>query len=301
MTPSPKSSLARRVPAPDGPAPRALERHAAWALGGVVCRVVRAEALTEDDGRQARRYWRRYTELLEPRSPEEDDAKVLEFLRLQDEIVFVHAHEGGPMIGLFTFGVRDVPHDGRTVRAVNLSAFLDPELRGTNHTRWEISSYLLRHKLAAPWTELYACFGSHSPKSYVAMARNAAVCWPSAFAPTPAPMNAVMRALERSFYGGAVDPETGLVRVGNRLTASEAALAPDARTRADTQRFLAMNPQYTDGVLLFVVLPVDLANVRSCTARIAQNAWRRAVRRWGRAPEPTDELTPPRRLRARGL
>ncbi|MDX1538350.1 hypothetical protein [Arsukibacterium sp.] len=143
-----------------------------------------------------------------------------------------------------------------TTVLIQASAGFLPEYRqGGNTFQFSIAESF-KCWLRRPWRKLYYADTMLSPAMYRAIAKKTAIIWPHPKRTAPAEL------FERFNQSGEISQQTltrCLVQVGRVSNYSGSELAAfKASNKPEIQYFQFINPNYNNGVALFVIIPVNL-------------------------------------------
>lgn len=199
-------------------------------------------------------------------------------LRSKDACVLIRDRVTRALLGIGGIAVHEARHEGRAQRLIFVgNTFFRDGLRGQSLIQRLGFETFLRTRLKHPLDDIWLCFDTYSYKSYLMLPRNFVTFWPRRDQPTPSWVQELLESFARVHYGGAWDPERGIVRGDPRRRLREGVASVDEAllTDPDIRFFVEKNPGYARGDQLPVLVPLNASNWMA----VAGNAVRRARQR----------------------
>ena len=161
---------------------------------------------------------------------------------------------------------------------------IQPKYWGQHALHRAVLGELLRWKLRHPLTPLYWHLICSGYRTYLTLVRNFPVHWPHHRRPTPAWELGLLDSIGRARYGGAWQPDLGVVSPGAPkpvLKAAVAPITPDLLALPEIALFVRANPGYSNGDELAMIARLDAAAVTGMVGK-----WLRKALRGRRARHP---------------
>ena len=197
-------------------------------------------------------------------------------LREKDDVILLIDRNLGTLAGFSTIRAYERTVLGRRVTVVfSGDTICDARYWGQRALHGAFLRWVLRRKLAHPFTPLYWFLISKGYKTYLLLARNFPEHWPRHDRATPPWQAALLDELARERYGDAWQPERGILSFTVPHGRLRAAVAPIGEAeRGDPQiRFFAdRNPRAAEGDELCCLGRVDAALVLNYLGRNVRRA-----------------------------
>lgn len=172
---------------------------------------------------------------------------------------------GGRIVGFSTNWKRTLAlSDGR--RATFLfsgDTVVEKEYWGTRLLQMAFFWYILRAKLASPFSPVYWMLISKGYKTYLMMRSNFPNSFPSAEGSIDASTRAVIDEFYSRRFGAAYQPETGLIAFDTPHGAVKEGIAappPQLASDPEVRFFMKANPRYQEGVELACLAQVRFSD-----------------------------------------
>jgi hypothetical protein len=161
------------------------------------------------------------------------------------------------------------PDSGREVLLLSTHhAAMEPSLRGRNLLQMACLRLYLGLRARHPLTPIYWLFDTYSYKSYLAMTRTFARCWPRPGAPLPAVEAALVDRLMARAHPDIWMKERGVLAWRARaLRPGVADVDAAALDDPDVRFFAQANPGHARGDCLVCLCPLDARNLAGAALR----------------------------------
>jgi len=202
-------------------------------------------------------------------------APFLEAVRQTDDVFLGRERGDGSVRAFVAARALEVDWRGRRYGILyGAYAGIDPTFRGGHVIQRAGLATFLKYRRRHPLRPAYFLMMSSTYKSYLLMARNLAVFWPSRHRPTPERERALVDLVMPQVAGRDWDPSTGVVRRHGMLRYLEGVVSDDGdQGDPDVAFYGAMNPLQHEGDSLACIAPLGVKNWSVMACRAARRTW----------------------------
>jgi hypothetical protein len=176
--------------------------------------------------------------------------------------------DDGAFAGFSSAAVLRVAHEGREHAVFTAPVFIDTRYKGGHVSGFFGLTEALRFKVREPRTPLAYLSVTSTPASYRLFTTTMRRVFPSSRAPTPAPIDALVREVARLRGLTLVDRSSWLVHgLGTHRRPEKLRRAQSLAGDPDARFYLEKNPHFEDGTSMLVWIPLDAADIGGALVR----------------------------------